>query len=117
MIVAVQGSNNFNDYHNVFLRAMRVVLSSIPEGDKEVLIYSAGPKNVNNFVAEFSNKTEDRLKGLGIKIKYFRVPPSWVEQNIDSLNEFIYLSKPNEPKSKLLAAADLSGLDPKWYRY
>ena len=117
MIVAVQGSNSFNDYHGVFLRAMRVALSSRSEEDKEFYLYSAGPKNINNFVAEFSNKTEDRLKGLGIRIKYFRVPPSWIEENINSVDYFVYLSLPNEPKSKLTAIADMAGIDVKWYKF
>lgn len=96
---------------------MRVALGSLPSGDKEFFIYSAGPRNVNNFVAEFSNKTEDRLKNLGIKIRYFRVPPAWIEQNINSLESFIYLSKPNEPKSKLAAIADMAGVDVRWYKF
>ena len=117
MIVAVQGSTNFNDYYGVFLRAIRVALSERPSEDKEFFIYSAGPKNINSFVSEFSNKTEDRLKNLGVKIRYFRVPPSWVEENIDKVDYFIYLSLPNEPKSKLAAIADMSGLEVHWYRF
>jgi hypothetical protein len=117
MKIGVQGSPTFDDYNIVFLRAMRVALSSLPKDDKTFFIYSAGPKNINNFVAEFSNKTEDSLKSLGIRIRYFRIPPSWIEENINSLESFIYLSKPNESKSKLTAVADMAGIDVKWYKF
>ena len=40
MIVAVQGTNDFDDY-NIFIRAMGVALSTMQEDDKEFVIYSA----------------------------------------------------------------------------
>lgn len=42
MIVAVHGTNDFNDY-KVFLRAMSVALSGMQDGDTEFIVYSAGP--------------------------------------------------------------------------
>ena len=58
MIVAVQGTAEFNDY-NVFLRAMSVALSGMKQEDKDFIIYSVGPARVNNFVSEFSNLTSN----------------------------------------------------------
>ena len=45
MIVAVQGTNDFDDY-NIFIRAMGVAMSSMGEEDKEFVIYSVGPVKV-----------------------------------------------------------------------
>lgn len=116
MIVGVQGSSSFEDY-NIFLRSMAVAISAMPEGDKEFYLYSAGPSKVNSFVAEFSNISERTLKAQGIKIKFFRVPPSYISQNIHDFNYFIYLSKPKEPTSKLAALADRKGIEVGMFRY
>ena len=48
MIIGVQGTNAFEDY-NVFLRAMGVALSGMPEEDKEIQVYSFGPAKINSF--------------------------------------------------------------------
>lgn len=116
MIVGVQGSSTFSDY-NVFLRAMAVAMSAMPENDKEFYLYSAGPGKINNFVAEFSNITERSLKSKGVKIRFFRVPPSWISENIHDFNYFIYLSKPKEPTSKLTDLAERKGIEVGLFRY
>ena len=69
MIVAVQGTSEFNDYF-VFLRAMSVALSGMKEDDNEFIIYSVGPSKINNFVSEFSNLSERGMKARGKKIKF-----------------------------------------------
>ena len=43
MIVAVQGTNEFDDY-NLFLRAMSVALSGMKNDEKDFTIYSVGPE-------------------------------------------------------------------------
>ena len=50
MIVAVQGTNEFNDY-GVFIRSMGVAMSNMNQEDNEFIIYSAGPAKVNSFVS------------------------------------------------------------------
>jgi DNA primase large subunit len=116
MLVGVQGSQSFNEYA-IFLRAMAVAMSSMEEGDTEFFIYSAGPSKINSFVAEFSNITERSLKSKGIKIRFFRVPPSWISDNIHDINYFVYLSKPKEPTSKLAALAERKGIEVGVFRY
>jgi hypothetical protein len=116
MIIGVQGTATFKDY-NVFMRSMAVGMSMLPEEDKEILVYSVGPKNVNGFVTEFSNITERSLKARGIKIRYNKVPISWAEENIDKFNYFIFLSKPGEYNSKLVAQAELSGVEVGIFRF
>jgi hypothetical protein len=116
MIIAVQGTVAFNDY-NIFMRSMAVGMSMLPEEDKEILVYSVGPKNINSFVTEFCNITERSLKARGIKIRYHKVPSSWAEENIEKFNYFIFLSKPGEYNSKLVAQAELSGVEVGIFRY
>lgn len=116
MIVAVQGTRDFDDYQ-VFLRAMGVALSSMPQEDKEFLIYSAGPAKVNAMVSEFANVSERGMKSRGKKIKFFKVPSSYLEENIDHVNYLAFLSKPKEPVSKLVAQAELKNIEVGIYRY
>jgi hypothetical protein len=116
MIMAVQGSRNFEDYA-VFLRAMRTALSTMKNEDKEIYIYSAGPAKINAMALEFSNVSERSLKARGIKIQMRKVPPSWVQEYMSELDYFAFFAQPGEPVSKLVDAADSSGVDAGVYIY
>jgi hypothetical protein len=116
MIVGVQGTSGFDDY-KVFLRAMAVAMSALPSEDPYFYIYSAGPSRINAMVSEFSNLSERGLKARGKKIKFYNVPPIWIEENIESLNHFAFLSNPKEPVSKLVATAQLKNIDVGIYRH
>lgn len=116
MIVAVQGTNSFDDY-NVFLRAMGVAMSSMKDDDAEFYIYTAGPLKVNGFVAEFCNVSEVGMRRRGKKIKYYKVPPQWIEENLESFNYIAFLSKPKEKVSKLVASAELKDIEVGIFRY
>jgi len=114
MNIAVQGTKEFSDY-NVFLRAMGVALSDID--DAEFNLYSAGPANINSFTAEFCNLSENSLKQRGIRVKFYRVPASFIEKNMKDFNYFAFLSTPNQRPSKLVASAELEGIDVGLFRY
>lgn len=114
MNIVVQGTKEFSDY-NVFLRAMGVALSDI--NDTEFNVYSVGPAQVNSFTAEFCNRSENSLKQRGIKTKFYRVPPSFVEENIPNFDYFAFLSTPNQRPSKLAGLAELSGVEIGIFRY
>lgn len=116
MIVAVQGTNSFDDY-NVFMRAMGVAMSNMKNEDKEFYVYSVGPVKINGFVAEFCNLTERSMRSRGKKIKYFKVPAQWVQENIESMDYIAFLSKPKEPVSKLIAHAELNNIEVGIFRY
>lgn len=116
MIVVVQGTSDFNNY-NIFLRAMSVALSSMKEDDKEFYIYSVGPAVINSYVSEFSNLSERGMKARGMKIKFYKVPSSWIEENLDYINYFAYLSKPKQPLSKLAAKAELHNIEVGIFKY
>ena len=114
MTVAVQGTKEFSDYQ-VFMRAMGVALSSC--SDNEFNVYTAGPAQVNSYTSEFCNLSEDGLRRRGIKVRFFKVPPSFIQDNIDTFNYFACLSSPNERPSKLTAAAELAGVETGIFRY
>ena len=116
MIVAVQGTNDFDDY-NIFIRAMGVALSTMQENDKEFVIYSAGPARVNSFVSEFSNLSERGMKARGRKIKFYKVATTWLEKNIANINYFAFLSKPKQQNSKLVGVAQLNNIEVGIFKY
>ena len=114
MNIAVQGTKEFYDY-NVFMRAMGVALSSCNDG--EFNVYSAGPAQVNSFTSEFCNLSEEGLRRRGIRVRFFKVPPSWVEEKMSEMNYFAFLSTPNQRPSKLAATAELLGVETGLFRY
>lgn len=114
MNVAVQGTKEFNDYQ-VFLRAMGVALSDVTDG--EFNVYSVGPAQINSFTAEFCNRSENSLRQRGIKVRFYKVPPSAVEENWSAFDYFAFLSTPNQRPSKLAASAELAGVETGIFRY
>ena len=106
--VAVQGTKEFSDY-SVFMRAMGVALSSLE--DDEFNVYSAGPASINSFTAEFCNLSEVGLKRRGIKVHYYKVAPSFIEENLADFDYFAVLSTPNQRPSRLSASAELNGVE------
>ena len=116
MIVAVQGTNDFDDY-NVFIRAMGVALSCMKDDEKDFIIYSVGPARINSMVSEFSNLSERGMKSRGKKIKFYKVPTQWVEENIEQVNYLAFLSKPKQPVSKVVTSAELKNIEVGIFRY
>ena len=116
MMVVVQGTKEFNDY-NVFLRAMGVALSNLPSNDQFFYVYTLGGKKVNEFVFEFCNLSERNMRARKKKIKYYTVTNSWVEENMNDVNYFIYLSKPGENISKMAELAKNSGVELGLFQY
>jgi hypothetical protein len=116
MIIGVQGSRNFSDYQ-IYLRAMGTALSMMDTSDQEIIIYSAGPVNINAMAMEFSNVTERSMKARGLKIKMQKAPASWIRSNYQALDYFVYLSKPKENLSDLANFLDRKGVEMGVYRY
>lgn len=116
MIVAIQATKTFDQYA-VFLRAMGTALSQMNEEDKEIIIYSAGPANLNAMGLEFSNVSERSLKSRGIKIRFFKIPPSWIKENVHSLDYFAFFSAPKEAVSSLVSYAESKDINVGVYRF
>jgi hypothetical protein len=45
------------------------------------------------------------------------VAPAWLNENIDQINYFAFLSGPKEPKSKLVLSAEANNVDVGLFRY
>mgnify|MGYP000427166067 FL=1 len=116
MIVGVQGTSSFDNY-NVFLRSMAVALSELLEEDKNFHIYSAGPNNINMMAMEFSNLSEKGMKSRGKSIKFIKVTPQWLEENISEVNHFAFLSNPKEPVSKIVHVSKLNNINTNVYNF
>jgi hypothetical protein len=116
MIIGVQGTSSFDNY-NIFLRAMAVALSELLEEDNEFHIYSAGPNNINMMAMEFSNLSERGMKSRGKSIKLFKVTPQWLEENVQSLNHFAFLSNPRENVSKIAHLSKQNNINTNVYTF
>jgi hypothetical protein len=96
---------------------MSVALSGMQDGDKEFTVYSAGPSSVNSFVSEFCNLSERGMKSRGRKIRFYKVPASWVEENISSVNYLAFLGKPKQAVSRLVTTAEKNNVEVGIFRY
>ena len=116
MLVAVQGSRNFNDY-NIFLRAMGTALHMLDSDDNKFVVYSAGPAQINSMAQEFVNVSERSLKARGIRTQIRKVPPSWLKENLHDLHYIAFFSKPKEPLSDFVKYAEDRDAEIGVYRY
>ena len=98
MKILVYGSNKFSDY-DTFTRAVVVAIDNAVDSIYDKLdIYTAGPYKVNQFTAEFVNKTEGFFRQKGIKSRFYRVLKNDVVENFDKygIDSVVYLSTKNE---------------------
>jgi hypothetical protein len=114
MNIVVQGTKEFSDY-NVFLRAMGVALSDV--SDDEFNVYTVGPTAINSFTAEFCNRSETNLKQRGIKVRFYKVPFSYIKENVEYFNYFAFLSTPNQGPSSLVSFMEEKGVEVGIFRY
>lgn len=98
MNILVYGNNKFSDY-DTFTRAIVVAIdSNVGNDDGKIDIYTAGPYKVNQFTAEFVNRTERFFKQKGIKSRFYRVLKNDITENFDKydLDSVVYLSTKND---------------------
>lgn len=98
MKILVYGNQKFSDY-DTFTRAIVVAIDkSIDNVDNRLDIYTAGPYKINQFAAEFVNKTEGFFKQKGIKSRFYRILKNDVAENFDKydLDSVVYLSTKND---------------------
>lgn len=81
MKILVYGSQEFSDYPT-FMRGVVVAIDNlITDNTKSIEILTAGPYRINNFTAEFNNKTLGYFRQKGIKIKFSKVNHKHVMDN------------------------------------
>ena len=96
---------------------MAVALSELEEQDKDFIIYSAGPNNINMMAMEFANLSERGMKARKKNIKFFKVTSDWLEENIKDINHFAFLSNPKEPVSKIVHLSKLNNINTNVYTF
>lgn len=117
-MVVVQGTNEFNDY-GIFLRAMGVMLSSMPEDDQEFVVYSVGSKDskIHSFSMEFCNLAEKGMRGRGKKIKTYKAVDDWVKEYISYMSYFAFFSQPKQQLSALAKFAKNENIELGIFQY
>lgn len=116
MIIAVYGSSKFDDYP-VFLRAMGNAMFAMDDEDKQIFLYTAGPRRVNEMAMEFANVSERSLKGRGIRIQVRKVPMPWIKDNFRFLDHFAYFAVKKEVLPQIVNSAYAKEVPVEVYRY
>jgi hypothetical protein len=117
MKIAVNGTKGFSNY-DAFLRAMRVVLSEMNKNqDKDLVIYSAGPANVNAFAREFFNITERSMKSMGIHVRINNRPFSEIQNSIGDMDYLAFFCREGESKGLLVDNAEALDVEVGIYRF
>jgi hypothetical protein len=117
MILGIQGSNEFNDY-SIFLSGMALALrkmDALDSEDKEITIFSAGPKRVGEMGMEFVNVSD--FKSRGIKARVVKVPEAWFKNSFHQVSMFLYFCNEKQPFSKLSEFLDQKEVDVQIMRY
>jgi hypothetical protein len=57
------------------------------------------------------------MKSRGRKIKFYKVPSSWIEENMLSVNYLAFLSRPHQSVSKLVKTAEKNNIEVGIFRY
>lgn len=84
MRILVYGSENFENY-GTFMRGVVVAIQdNLLANDKLIEVYTAGPHKINNFTAEFINRSEDMFRQNKVKTRFSRVRKSEVIENFDA---------------------------------
>lgn len=84
MKILVYGSDKFSDY-STFMRGLIVAIEdSLYSNDNKIEVYTAGPHKINDFTAEFINKTENYFKQKKIKTRFSRIRKSDVLDSFEA---------------------------------
>jgi hypothetical protein len=119
--ILVYGTDKFEDYPT-FMRGMVVAIEeNMTHSDGRLEIYTAGPHKINNFTAEFVNRSEGMLKQNGIKAKFSRVRKAEVSEHFDTY-EFDHVLSFNSKEDQrlfdvLLDKAENSKIKSSYYKY
>ena len=121
MKILVYGSDTFDNY-STFMRGLVVAIEdNLTNNDSRIEVYTAGPHKINNFTAEFINRTEGFFKQKNIKTKFSRVNKKEVTQDFDSFNFDHVVSFNSKTDSRLfdvlLDKAEKAEVNASCYKY
>lgn len=121
MKILVYGTDSFDDYPT-FMRGVVVAIQDNMDGrDGRLDIYTAGPHKINNFTAEFVNRSEGMLKQNNIKARFNRVRKAEVIEHFDTY-EFDHVLSFNSKTDQrffdvILDKAENSKIKSSYYKY
>jgi hypothetical protein len=122
MKILVYGTESFEDY-GTFMRGMAVALqSTVGAADNRIDILTAGPHKINNFTAEFVNRSEDLIKQNKMKIKFNRVSFREVLSNFESYDlDYVISFNTKNDRDKffdpIISKAEQHNVEAAFYRY
>ena len=117
MKILVYGTESFEDY-GTFMRGMAVALQSTVDGnDNRIDILTAGPHKINNFTAEFVNRSEDLIKQNKMKIKFNRVSFREVLSNLDYVISFNTKNDRDKFFDPIISKAEQHNVEAAFYKY
>lgn len=121
MKILVYGTDSFSDY-NTFMRGLVVAIDeNVDPNDKRIEVLTAGPHKINNFTAEFINKTEGYFKQQGIKTRFSRVKKSDIVGSFESLgiNHVVSFNSKEDNRffDVLLDKAEKNNVKSSYYKY
>jgi len=122
MNIIISGTEKFQDY-NTFMRAVIVAIDeSLKPDDKKINLYSVGGYRVNQFAAEFVNRSERYLKQKGIKSRYFIVPKREVIERFDEYSPDMVLFMSDKKENleildSLVSKAQSNDINVRIYKY
>jgi hypothetical protein len=120
--ILVYGSHNFDNYET-FMRGVVVAIDSqIDDTTKSIELLTAGPYKINNFAAEFNNKTLQYFKQKGIKIKFSKVSHSDVIANFEKydINHVLLFMQKTDilmTLDSMIHKAESNSVDSSVYKY
>lgn len=122
MKILVYGSHGFEDY-STFMRGVIVAIDAhVNDATKTIEILTAGPYKINNFAAEFSNKTQGYFRQKGIKIKFSKVNHGEVLNNFEDydISHVLLFMNKNDilmTLDSVINKADSLGVNSSVYKY
>ncbi len=122
MKILVYGTEAFDDYYT-FMRGMVVAIQGMDMGnDNRIEVVTAGPHKINNFTAEFVNRSENFIKQKKIKIRFNRINYKDALSNFEA-HEFDYVISFNTKTDRdqffdpIISKAEQHGVEAAFYRY
>lgn len=122
MKILVYGTESFDDYAT-FMRGVVVAIESNLDGKDNIInILTAGPHKINNFTAEFVNRSEALLKQKKMKIKFSRVNFKDILSNFEA-QEINYVISFNTKTDRdkffdpMISKAEECNVESAFYRY
>jgi hypothetical protein len=122
MKILVYGTTQFDSY-DTFLRGLIVAIEeNIVSGDNRIEVLTAGPHKINNFTAEFINKTEGYFKQKKIKTKFSRVRYNdMIDKLVDlGINHVISFNSKTDPDrffDSIISKAEENKIKTSYYKY